>query len=110
MSRVRGCTRGQLEMKRTIYVAAILAVLIIATSPAIMNVMAKKKHLTAEELGRQDGADSCQHEDGCHWYILGKDKGFAHHTEEYNNNNVNGFCETGHGSSDADEATFDCPN
>jgi hypothetical protein len=59
--------------------------------------------------GVSDGQDSCLHPDGCHWYILQPGKGFAYHTPEFNKGYVDGFCSTGHGSSDADQATFDCP-
>jgi hypothetical protein len=58
--------------------------------------------------GVSDGNDSCRHSDGCHWYILEPGKGFAFHLKEFNRGYVDGFCTTGHGGSDAEEATFDC--
>jgi len=45
--------------------------------------MAKKKGTSAFEHGIKDGADSCFHPDGCHWYILGYKKGFKYHSEEF---------------------------
>ena len=70
--------------------------------------MAKKKGTSAFERCMKDGADSCTHPDGCHWYILGDKKGFKYHSEEFNKNYVKGFCSTSHGDSDADEATINC--
>ena len=43
------------------------------------------------------------------WYILQPGKGFGHHTQEFINGYVAGFCSVSTGGSDADQATFDCP-
>ena len=59
--------------------------------------------------GLIDGKDSCQHPDGCHWYVLQPGKGFAHHTWEFVKGYVMGFCSFSPGtSSDDDQATWDC--
>lgn len=44
-----------------------------------------------------------------HWYITQPGKGFAFHSQEFVRGYVDGFCATrGGGSSDADQAIFDC--
>ena len=53
--------------------------------------MAKKKGTSAFERGMKDGADSCTHPDGYHWYILGHKKRFKYHSEEFNKDYVKGF-------------------
>jgi hypothetical protein len=59
--------------------------------------------------GLIDEKDSCQHPDGCHWYVLQPGKGFAHHSWDFVKGYVMGFCSVSHGtSSDADQATWDC--
>jgi hypothetical protein len=107
-------------MKTLITIAIILMVVGIATAGisatttglAIAKHKEKDPNSDAFVRGAKDAKDSCQHKDGCHWYILGKDKGFGYHSEKFNHNYVKGFCAANGGSSgsDADEATFDCPN
>jgi hypothetical protein len=59
--------------------------------------------------GVSDANDSCQHADGCHWYILQPGKGFTFHSSEFNHGYVDGFCSVDpHGGSDSDKASFDC--
>lgn len=57
--------------------------------------------------GVADAKASCT--DRCHWYILEPCKGFGFHTQEFNRGYVAAMCAAGI-SSDADEATWDCPS
>ncbi len=84
----------------------------IATATVATETVMAKKHkpgTSAVERGVHDAQDSCQHSDGCHWYILGKHKGFGDHSSEFNKNYLKGFCAADGGGSDADQATFSCP-
>jgi hypothetical protein len=58
--------------------------------------------------GVSDGKLANQGLGGSDWYITQPGKGFAFHTQDFNNGYVNGFCSVSNGGSDADQATFDC--
>jgi hypothetical protein len=69
----------------------------------------KSPYRSGYDHGASDARDDCS--DECDWYILEPGKGFAFHTEEFNEGYIDGFCDNsppGRGS-DADEATFSCP-
>jgi len=88
----------------------VITLMLLIGSPAIYVQAKDSPYNSGFQHGAADGRDSCQHSDGCHWYILQPGKGFAFHSKEFNQGYVDGLCTTGHGGSDADEATFDCPS
>ena len=60
---------------------------------------------TAYQAGYAHGvADAKAGTDRCHWYILEPGHGFGFHTQKFNQGYVAGI------TSDADEATWDCPS
>ena len=70
----------------------------------------KADYLQGYIHGAMDGKDSCTHIDGCHWYVLEPGKGFEFQSKRFVEGYVKGFCSSSPGtSSDADEATFSCP-
>lgn len=101
-------------MKGTLAVV-IVAIALVALVPTAAMATSSSSASSAYESGFShgvhDGKDSCTHPDGCHWYILQPGKGFAFHSKEFNRGYVDGFCSVAPGrGSDADEATFSCPN
>jgi hypothetical protein len=66
-------------MKVLVSAVAILVLMIGATQSAFT----MSEFQSGYNHGVKDGQDNCLHPDGCHWYILGKDKGFAFHTKEF---------------------------
>jgi hypothetical protein len=95
--------------KITIAIAIIAIIAVITAAIAGIPVLAKKKHMTAYELGSHDADPStCINSHDCDLYITKLGKGFADHSKEFNKNYIKGFCAAGDGGSDADEATFDC--
>jgi hypothetical protein len=72
-----------------------------------LNVFALSAYQLGFQHGVTDGKDSCLHTDGCDWYILKPDKGFAFHLWDFVRGYVTGFCKTSSGtSSDADQASL----
>ena len=75
------------------------------------------KHPEADILsglahGAQDAKDSCNHPDGCHWWILMRGHGFINQTQEFIKGYYHGFCsdpsEASGGGSDAEQADIRC--
>jgi hypothetical protein len=63
-------------------------------------------------IGAQDAKDSCDHPDGCHWWILMRGHGFINQTQEFIRGYVHGFCSEPEnalgGGSDAEQADIRC--
>jgi hypothetical protein len=100
-------------MKIVIGALAIVVLMTIAQSTFAQAPLSKHPQADYQsgfEHGVSDGKDSCLHPDGCHWYILGKDKGFAFHTKEFIRGYITGWCTSSPpgGGSDADQARFEC--
>ena len=94
------------KMKVLVSAVAILVLMIGATQSAFT----MSEFQSGYNHGVKDGQDNCLHPDGCHWYILGKDKGFAFHTKEFISGYIAGWCTSSPpgGGSDADQARFEC--
>ncbi len=100
----------------TLTILVVMIAGIATATVATETVMAKKHHdkptgSSAMERGAHD--ETCSQDSDCpHLYITQKDKGFGDHSEKFNHNYVKGWCAASHNKSgsDADEATFDCPN
>ena len=91
------------------FFALIFMTSIFATQIQLAYASGKSPYELGYDHGASDAGDDCS--DGCDWYILEPGKGFAFHTEEFNEGYIDGFCDNsppGRGS-DADEATFSCP-
>jgi hypothetical protein len=76
----------------------------------VSSVLSKSDYQSGFNHGISDVKDSCTHTDGCHWYVLGKGKGFAFHSKEFIRGYIAGWClhvPVG-GGSDADQARFEC--
>jgi len=75
------------------------------------------KHPQADILsglahGAQDAKDSCNHPDGCHWWILMRSHGFINQTQEFIKGYYYGFCSNPKfadgGGRDAEQADIRC--
>src|SRR5215831_7796118 len=97
---------------KSIIAAVISIVFLMAALSALhlsLDVIAISAYQSGYNHGVSDGKDSCLHTDGCHWYILEPDKGFAFHSWDFVRGYVTGFCKASPGtSSDADQAIWDC--
>jgi len=99
-------------INKLILTTVALALIIGCLGPIASNTVeaSKSPYQSGYDHGASDAEDNCS--DGCDWYILEPGKGFAFHTEEFNEGYIEGFCDNsppGRGS-DADEATFNCPD
>ena len=88
----------------------LIAVAVIVLMIGAPSVFASTEYQSGYKHGVIDGKDSCLHPDGCHWYILQPDKGFAFHTKEFIRGYIAGWCLNSPpaGGSDADETRFQC--
>jgi hypothetical protein len=93
---------------------AIIAVVGVMTSLSAtqVQVQAKKHHSDDSRAFNRGAADAakCAADNCDNMYITSPGKGFGDHSPEFNHNYIKGFCAAGGGGSDADQATFDCPN
>jgi hypothetical protein len=90
-------------------VSSTVAVVVVLTIGA-QSAYALSDYQSGFSHGLSDGKDSCLHIDGCHWYILQPDKGFADHSNEFIRGYIAGWCLHNPigGGSDADQARFEC--
>jgi hypothetical protein len=99
---------------KTRIAAVISVVFLIGTSVFLMKKQqqpefAVSPYQSGFQHGVSDGKDSCLHPNGCGWYVLEPDKGFAFHSWDFVRGYVTGFCKASpETSSDADQASWDC--
>jgi nitrate reductase cytochrome c-type subunit len=102
--------------KLTLVIALIAVVTVMTAVVSTEQVMAKKhkdKETGGSAMERGAADATCGQDNDCdHLYITQPGKGFGDHSKEFNHNYIKGRCAAAHNkfSSDADEATFDCPN
>lgn len=111
-----------MKMKIVISVVAILVLMIgaqlafaVADMPQLYTAPFSKQPeadiLSGLAHGAQDAKDSCNHPDGCHWWILMRGHGFINQTQEFIKGYVYGFCSNPTnigGGSDAEQADIRC--